>query len=64
MIEPMTWFAIGVVVTLSALTILSQLPRFWKRLKFKVWFNLRYAEGYRKGLADGRRIEQQWNERS
>ena len=48
----------------SSLLAIQQLPRLWKWFKFKVWFDLRYAEGYRKGLADGRRIEKQWADES
>ena len=43
---------VGVWITLG----LQQSPRFMKWLKYKIWYNLRYAEGYRKGLADGRNI--------
>ncbi len=40
------------------------LPRLWQWFKFKVWFDLRYAQGYRKGLADGQRIERRWTDES
>lgn len=30
--------------------------RLWKWLKFNLWWNYRYAAGYRKGLAAGRQM--------
>ena len=47
-----------------ATIVLQQLPRLWKWFRFKVWHDLRYAEGDRKGLADGQRIEQRWHDES
>jgi hypothetical protein len=31
-------------------------PQFWRWFKYSVWKDLNYAQGYRKGLADGRAI--------
>ena len=40
------------------------LPRFWKWLRFKVWHDLQYSRGYRKGYADGQRNERRWQDES
>ncbi len=47
---------VGVAGTLIVLTGWQVLPHLWHWLKFKVWYEFRYAQGYRKGLADGRTI--------
>ncbi len=36
--------------------LVRQLPRLWSWFRFKVWYDYRYAQGYRKGLAHGRII--------
>ncbi len=50
------WFGAGFVAGLFSMVTLRQMPFLWHWLKYKVWYDLRYAQGYRKGLADGRTI--------
>jgi hypothetical protein len=49
-------FVLGAIFGLAVLAALTSLPRFWRWFKYSVWKDLNYAQGYRKGLADGRTI--------
>ena len=47
---------VGIAAGITIHAVIRQLPRLWQWLRFQVWWDYRYAAGYRKGLAVGRRI--------
>ncbi len=50
------WFAFGVTAGVMGYIVVAEASRFWQWLKFKVWYDYRYAAGYREGLSVGRRV--------
>ena len=50
------WLLAGWAIGMFTIVGGRLLPVLWKWFKFHVWFDLRYAEGYRKGLAVGQRV--------
>ncbi len=58
------WFLAGVLFTGMVVVVFVDGGRIWKWIKFSVWFDFRYAEGYRKGRADGIRSERGWRDYS
>ena len=63
MIE-LLWFSLGIFATMLGLWLIYKGNDLWKWLKFSVWYDYRYAEGYRKGVADGIKTERDWRDRS